>query len=438
MSITFKKTILAGLFLSIYGLLFYFQYTGQLRLDFSSFYSAALAYKENLDPYKCFTNSFFSTLKKLPANLNPPFFLQLISPLTELNFQMASSLWFLFSLFSGSIGALLCFKLTCSNELFKKHWLVLLFIYLGMFSTLMNTTIGQMGGILLFFIMAGYACYLRNQDYLAGGFWGIIIAIKLFPALLLIFALAQKRYRVFLVTSLTSVLAFFLPFLFHSGSIYSIYWNMLPRVLWFGDNWNASFYGFLFRLFIDVKSPHNLPFIQISYLFFFISVLIWYSKKISQMRTSLTDHRAFCLTLVLMLLMSPLGWLYYFSLLIMPLTIIWQTLFQEQRASYAEKTLWIICIFIINFPMGYVEVAAMHLALYKLIFYSLYFYGLVLIVYLLSWLPEPSRIIRISPQETTEAIYPLIITLTLGLFITISIIFIHGFNTFGMELPRVR
>ena len=425
MNVTLKKTFLSGLFLCIYSLLFYCQFTLQLRLDFSSFYSAALAYKENLDPYKCLVASYFASPEKLPANLNPPFFLQLISPLTELNFQMASSLWFLFSFILGSLGALLSFKITCSKDIFKNNWLILLFIYLGMFSTLMNIGIGQMGAILFFCIIVGYYFYLQNQDYLAGGFWGVIIALKFFPALLFIYVLIQKRYTVFIVMLLTFLLACLLPFLIKGASIYSLYLNMLPRVLWFGDNWNASLYGFLFRIFIDIKSPENVWFIKITYLFFFLSLLIWYIKKISLLGKS-ADHRAFCFTLVMMLLMSPLGWLYYFSLLIMPLTVIWQSFFQEQPASNTKRALWVVGLFIINFPIGYVQVLDMHSYLYKLTAYSLYFYGLIIIAYLVSQLPEPSEV-NINKQEKIIDLNPLKITLALGLLMTISNLFIKVF-----------
>ncbi len=428
-----KKIILASLFFSMYGLLFYFLLTAQLRLDFSSFYASALAYTQGTNPYYSLWASYFKIPVKLPSNLNPPFFLQLLSPLTLLNFKWAAAVWFICSFILGTIGALLCFKTSCSENLFKKHWLFLLFIYLGMYSTLMNAGIGQIGGFLLFFIMAGYYFYLKQHDYLAGIFWGIIIAIKLFPALLFIFMLSQKRYTVFLITFTCCVLVSLLPLLDSQG-LYSLYFNMLTRMLWFGDNWNGSLYGFLFRLFVNIKSYKNLEFIQIIYLFFFIILLIWYGYKINFFsKTTKTDpkldHRGFCLTLIMMLLLSPLGWLYYFSLLIMPLTLIWQSFNHKKSTPKNVMVLWVIAVFLVNFPLGYIESGAMHSVIYKLSIYSPYFYGLVIIAYLLNRINESILPSLINEEKNLNYLYPLYLSLGLGVFITLSAFIIHLIHT---------
>ena len=439
MSNTTKKIILAGLFLLMYGLLLYFLQLTQLRLDFSSFYAAALAYTHGTDPYKTLVTSYSIIPEKLPANLNPPFFLMLLSPLTHLNFKLASSLWFICSFILGNIGALLCFKISCSEDFFKKNWLLLLFIYLGMYSTLMNTVVGQIGGFLLFFIMAGYYFYLQRHDYLAGIFWGIIIAIKLFPALLFIFILSQKRYKALLITFISCLLAFLLPLIVKGKVIYSLYLSLLTRMLWFGDNWNGSLYGFLFRLFVDIKSYHNLALIKTIYPFLFIILLIWYWKKINSYRkTAKTDfqfdHRAFCLTLVMMLLMSPLGWLYYFSLLLMPLTVIWQSFNQEKSISNYIP-LWVLALLLINFPLGYIEVVTMHSVLYKLSIHSFYFYGLVIIAYLLSSLNEAPTIAINNEEKIMHYLYPVYFSLALGIFITLTCFIVHLLHTLFPNIP---
>nr|WP_226905614.1 glycosyltransferase family 87 protein [Legionella antarctica] len=402
-------------------------------MDFSSFYASALAYTQGTNPYHSIVASYFLIPIKLPANLNPPFFLQLFSPFTYLNFKWASSLWFLCSLIFGNIGALLCFKLSCSEEFFKKNRLFLVFVYLGMYSTVMNTGIGQIGGFLLFFVMAGYYFYLQKQDCITGIFWGVIIAIKLFPALLFIFMLSQKRYLVFFITAICSVLASLLP-LFDRPELYSLYFNMLTRMLWFGDNWNGSLYGFIFRLFVNIKSYQNLEMIKIIFLLFFIILSIWYGYTINFFRKTTksnpqSDHRAFCLTLVMMLLMSPLGWLYYFSLLIMPLTIIWQSFNHDKLRSNNVVLPWVLSLFLINFPLGYIESSSMHSIIYKLTIYSPYFYGLVIIAYLLSRIDESILPSRIGELNNINYLHSLYLSLGLGVFITLSSFIVHLIHT---------
>jgi len=425
MSSTSKKIVLSGVFLFTYGLLFYFLLTSQLRLDFSSFYSSAVAFMQGKNPYQCFIVSFYKITSKLPANLNPPFFLFLISPLTQFNFKLASALWIFGSFILGIIGALLSFKLSCSTTFYKKNRLFLLFIYLGMFATLMTTSLGQVGSILLFFIMGGYYLYLLKKDYLAGILWGVIISIKLFPALLFLFVLMQKRYRVFFVMLATCFLAFLVPYLLQGADPHTHYFTMLQRILWFGDNWNGSFYGFLFRLFVNVKYSQNVWTIKLVYLFFSLVILLWYIKRISFfIKTThndpALDHRGFCFTLVMMLLLSPLGWLYYFPLLLMPLTVIWQSLGQQKSAFDNTPLLWILSLILVNLPFGYVDTPQMHSIYAKLSLYSCYFYGLLLIAYLLNRLKAPSRDeLECSEEISMSYVYPLNYILALGLFITL-------------------
>ncbi len=123
----------------------------------------------------------------------------------------------------------------------------------------------------------------------------------------------------------TVLLLSFIPWLVFGSTIYKQYFSMLTCVLWYGDSWNASLYGFLFRLFIDVHDKtQSLIAIKTVYIFLFFSLLFWYLKKSTGKSTAL-NHQPFCLTLIMMLLMSPFGWLYYFPLLILPVACVWIT-----------------------------------------------------------------------------------------------------------------
>lgn len=252
--------------LFIYSFLFYFQLTLQLKLDFYSFYTSAIAYLKGVNPYKTTVIYFLPKPAIIPENLNPPFFLQLFSPLARMQFKMALLLWDVLSLCLGVIGALLCFYIISSQSYFKKNWFVFLFIYLAMYSTLINTSYGQLGGILLFFIITGYYFFLQKNDYLSGILWGIIISLKLFPALLFIYVLNQKRYRVFFIMCVICLLAFLWPLIIKGTIIYSLYFKMISNLIWHGGNWNASISGFLFRIIFPGKGYHNILFIKLAYL----------------------------------------------------------------------------------------------------------------------------------------------------------------------------
>jgi hypothetical protein len=376
-----KIILCAGLLLFIYSLLFYLQINLHLRIDFTSFYTAAIAYSSNLNPFQDLVPSFLPATK-LPANLNPPAFLQLISPIIHLHFITALSLWFILSLLLGISGTLISFYLSTTKEHFKKNWPMFILLYLAMYPTIMNSSIGQLGGLVLFLTMAGYYFFLRQKDFWSGLFWGCLIAIKLFPGLLFLFVLSQKRYKVFSIMLLCCVSLSLIPLLTKGESIYFLYTHLLSQVFWYGESWNGSLFGFLVRIFVNADTHQGMYYTQIVYYVLFVVMLFWYSKKLLLFKNKKMPHYAFCLTLIMMQLMSPFGWMYYFSLLMMPLTLIWQAI-NKQSSSIWNNMLWVLSLFLINAPLGNVQEHSMNHFIYKISIYSIYFYGLLLILYLL-------------------------------------------------------
>jgi alpha-1,2-mannosyltransferase len=81
----------------------------------------------------------------------------------------------------------------------------------------------------------------------------------------------------------------------------------------------------------------------------------------------------------MMLLLSPFGWLYYFPILTLPLAITWS---RARQAGFASATVWVLCLFFLNFPMDYIPANKMQSLLAILSFHSFHFYGLLLLLYL--------------------------------------------------------
>lgn len=371
--------------LGTYSLLLYLILTNQYRVDFSSFYSAAQTLHAGENPYRVLSTTYLPTVKKLSANLNPPMMLWLFSPLSQLNYHMALAVWSIFSFILGLIGAGIAFKHAFPPHFLKKNWFNLYLLYLAFFATISNTAIAQLGAILLFFIMIGYHFYTKNHNYLAGIMWGIIIAIKLFPALLFFYVLSQKRYKTLVIMFSTLILMWLIPLLIYGPTIYNQYFSMMTRVLWYGDSWNASVYGFIFRLFVDTHNKTaSLLLVKTLYGILFFLSLLWYLREINIKRANRVHQQSFCLTLVMMLIMSPFGWLYYFSILIPPLALTWLAAVDERTFSNKILLMWLLCLFLLNFPMDYVSAGNMTVFLDKLGFYSFYFYGLLLLAYLLT------------------------------------------------------
>jgi hypothetical protein len=424
-----KKTtwlIAAVLLVLTYALLLYFIAQQQLNTDFSSFYGAALAYLGHTNPYQTILPSFLTTPKDLATNLNPPFFLLLISPLTLLSYTKASLIWAFSSLVLGSLGALICFFLITNPPHFKKNYLVFIMLYLALYGTLMNTSYNQIGGFLFFFITTGFYCFMRRKEYWAGLFWGLAIAVKLFPALLFIFILGEKRYKLFWITSGFFVMFCSVPLLFHGTAAYVQMFKTLNSLIWYGNSWNASIYGYLFRLIINLHIQQNTMPVKLVYSILFIGLFLWYAKKSKDLSRASQPYHAYCLSLLMMLLLSPFGWIYYFSLLLMPLCIIHQKLCNSNKLHLT--LLWPLCLLFLNTPSENMQTRYIDSFTAKITMYSVYFYGLVLLIYLfiktIDSSPEFTPITT-SGNRQVNSIIKLI--LGLGLLGTVQPLLVHYF-----------
>jgi hypothetical protein len=371
-------------------------------MDFYSFYAAAIAYNNHLNPFQELVTTFASVHNKLPPNLNPPVFITLLSPISYLNVTVASSLWFILSLILGIWGSLICFYILSPKQCFKKQRIGFVLIYLATYANIINTADGQVGHFLLFFIMAGYYFYLKQKDYWAGALWSLIISIKLFPGLLFLFVFVHKRYKVLFAMTFCCLLFGLFSLRTQGIHIYSLYFENLSKITWYNINWNGSIYGYIFRLLVTPVTLQNIVLARTIYYSCFLVLLLWYIKKLNFFKQQETPHTAFCFTLIMMLLLSPLGWVYYFTLLIMPLTFIWYSM--KTNPSLAVNILWPCCLLLVNFPSEYTLEQQMEPLMYRISFYSIYFYGLLISLYLVLKAPrqkiyDPSQVIHQEDRQ---------------------------------------
>lgn len=416
MNLNTKKRCLVLILLLQYSLTFYFLFHLKLNSDFPGFYWSAKLYATGVNPYQNIYQSVFSLPSLLPINLNPPFFLQSMTALTQLEYSTALLLWTMTSVAFGILGAVLSFYLGSTPTYFKRYWLVFLLMYLALFSTVIGAVMGQMGGFLLFFTMAGYYCFKHRYDYAAGMLWGSIAAVKLFPALLLIFVLNERRYRLFGVMLSVILITSALPLLDMGPQIYLSYFKVLDNVTWYQNNWNASVYGFISRLFIRDYHYSNLLAMKVTYLGCFVLLFMWYVKKIRQYKEN--TQQTFCMTLAMMLLLSPLGWQYYFCLLLLPLVYLWHQLIQHKILSNQVYVAWVLGFVLLNFPTG-LYLGNEESLFYKLTYQSIYFYALICVLYLLCHVGGRLSSELLADAKTKQKLLlPVAISLALGLLAT--------------------
>ena len=418
--------IMFAVVLFFYAGLFYLVFTDVFKLDFSSLYTASKALLNGENPYQVLYTDYFPTPQKLPANLNPPIVLSLASILTLLDYHTAVVVWSLLSFIMGLIGANFVVRFVFSKLFIQKNRLYLYSIYLLFYPSIMNTVIAQFGAILLFLAMLGYYFYLKKADLACAVTWGSLVAIKLFPALLFCLVLVHKRYKLFLMMAGVFLLLTFLPLCFFGTELYQQYLSMMSRVLWYGDNWNASLYGYLFRLFIDVHNRgQDLLWIEVPYLLLFMTIIAGFILFLKNKRS--TPHFDFALTLMTMLLLSPFGWFYYFPLLILPLALSWNLIFSDEKRRVKYEFIWLLALFLLNAPLGYTTADKLGSVFTKLTLHSLHFYGLLTLILLFLILSNSNK--QKLQRDASDNQHPIS---------TAGILVIYGFSLFILFIVLVK
>jgi hypothetical protein len=389
------------------------------NVDFTSLYAAINALFLGENPYGALYAEHLPVVKRIPTNLNPPFTLLLFIPFHFLPYFTGLMLYFFLAIVMGLWAAAICGRYFLDASFWRSHRIVLLLLYSSMFSTFIGFSIAQLGAPLFLLLMLGYVYYCKKKEVAASLCFATAIAMKLFPAVLFFFFLQQKRYRLCLLSGGWLMLFMTLPLIVFRQDIYDLYLTMMRLVMWYGDNWNGSFFAIMMRYFIDTNNTHSDLWLY-QLLWFFISACVLlaytYSRTLAQ-----KPQRSFAMALVLMIFLSPFGWLYYFSLLMPALALCFC---DAEKKGLAAMLLWFMAFALINFPISYVNEAVMGSIWLKLSFYSLHSYGVILLLILL--LRSPLKHSSSPPHYQAELLYwPVFSSQLFGVLVLIHLIIMH-------------
>lgn len=295
---------------------------------------------------------------ELGSNLNPPFFTLISFPLAYLSYPHALLLWTLISIISGALGILLLQQKLDSHGFSIFCALLLLMALFGYFPSFVSLQFGQVSLLLIPLLVCGWRAARDGKAIRAAIFLGITASLKPFIGLFLFYFLMRKEWQglyAFLATlfSCALIAGFFLGF-----DSYAAYYHVCQQIKWAASSWNVSFYGFLLRLTGGIESNAALLRIPglITYLypavagFFFLAMMQFLRPEPSIQKDRKVDLD-FGIIIVGLLLLSPLGWIYYFPLLCIPLLILWQF---ANKGIYpiALPLLLMACIFLSNIPIS--------------------------------------------------------------------------------------
>jgi len=216
---------------------------------------------------------------------------------------------------------------------------------------------GQSSMIIAACLIGGWFCLRRKKEYVAGFLFAIATLMKLFPGLVLLYLFMRKDWHTFFATVFFIVFGLFVTAFivgFNDMQTYSII--MVARDIdeWRGFVLNHSVTGIITRVFGD-RTVWTEPLIQLPQInslliiFLNLSILIYtiFKIKVMAVKKELVDY-AFGLTIVAMLLLSPITWGHIFPVLILPIGLLLREYIHEP--SSRRLRLLLIILFFLSLP----------------------------------------------------------------------------------------
>lgn len=335
---TKKYTVLLIILLTYLALIYSYQiYRGSenvLYTDYGKFYQSVQLYHTNKNLYNIVyiepttpSKHQAADIKQLTSTLNPPFFALLTYPLKYLSYVTAYWTWSILSIAAGIISVLLLQKQLFSDSS-KQMSLLLIVFFFTYLPTFVNTGFGQVSLLLLPILVLAWLAARNRYSILAGILLGILTALKIIFGIFFIYFLMRREWRALFCFIATTLLCMLLVIPVFGFENYVNYYHTMQNIAWYSSSWNAGIYGVLVRLFGGGEL--NMPLIhwpQLTHKIYWILIigliigllgfLSFVKNKFSNVPTIKCDLDFSCV-IVTMLLISPLGWLYYFTWLIIP------------------------------------------------------------------------------------------------------------------------
>jgi hypothetical protein len=300
------------------------------------------------------TDKAKESIKYLFPNMNSPLHTFLMTPFAILPFPQAFWSWSILSLLFGFLAVGLII-LNATTQLPNKFtsFLNLSIILLGYFPTFANNMLGgQWGLCLLLFVVLIWHTARREKYMSAGIILGIAMSSKIIFALFLLYFFMSRMWKI-LAWSLStfSIMNIIGIFIFGIPEYKQHILNLETVPQFINASWNASCAAFFSRIF---GGAENIPLVMIPSLahalslFFSVLLIIgvlrsaWFQANDRSLKNF---DIGFSFTTVSMLLISPVGWMYYFPILILPMFVIWNSsasLRSCSRYRFSAVFFWLI------------------------------------------------------------------------------------------------
>jgi hypothetical protein len=350
--------------------------------DFTVFYASLQFLLQGKDIYTPIHIDAFGLIhtevtgeKMFSPNLNPPFFTLLLSPLGWLSYQAAFWVWSLLSLAFGAMGAVLIQRASGKQDI--DYTLILLILLFAYFPTMTNILAGQTTLLVFILVAGGWVAARQGHERLSGVLLGLTFAIKLFLGLFIVYFLLQRRWRLATWLLMTVAASWLLGWAVLGLESYAHYRQALAEVTWQSYTGNGSAFGFFSRIFGGSYSVAliDMPALgkALSYLLSIIllALLVWLLRPSQRIAATVRADLGFSFTLVAALLISPLGWMYYFPLLLIPFFVLFRLAYSYELPRKFKLGLLFVLL-VSSFPQLISTVAEKHPAALTLAAYPFY------------------------------------------------------------------
>ena len=283
-------------------------------------------------------------------------------------------------------------------------WMLLL----AYFPTWVDVRLGQWGLICLALASLVWRKTIQGDDRAAGAVLGVLCGIKIFAGFLVVYFVFCRRWRVVSWFMGTFTLTLLLPLAFWGSAPYLDYLRLLPDVTWWAASWNASMRGVLSRVFggSEVVPWIDAPLLGRAIELFGSAVLVGSTYRIARRAKPGGGEMAFSLgfgfALVAMLLVSPLGWIYYFPVLLLPMAVVIQ--WSHTRAGLARTRRILLGAWILtSLPVPLIPAQSMDSDWFWSYLASIYCFGLLVFAVTLAWLGLRDAPAAVGVDQPAEA-----------------------------------
>lgn len=268
--------------------------------------------------------------KILPWNAHPPAAVLLCLPFAVQSYPSAHLTWNLLTLLLFFVSVwLIVRELEFPLRIWSVFPAIVLLLLCG--PIYYQVLLGQINFPILFLLTLAWLADRRDRPAWAGAALGIAAGLKLYPLFAFIYFLSARRWPAVLTGALAFLAVNGLALVVFGPSEFETYLReVIPSLSHYQSSWrNTSLNGFWLRIFephpdekiIPLFPSHTLALAAVAISRLMVVVVLFRLGWTA--RTVAARDRAFAATIVGMLLVCPFTWTHYFTLLPLPLAIVW-------------------------------------------------------------------------------------------------------------------